>query len=30
MDNQQLNRYVGEYDKFQEVYAVKKAQVEAA
>ncbi len=30
MDNQQLNRYVGDYDKFQEVYAVKKAQLEAA
>lgn len=30
MDNQQLNRYVGDYDKFQEVYAVKKAQIEAA
>ena len=30
MDNQQLNRYVGDYDKFQEVYAVKKAQMEAA
>ena len=30
MDNQQLNRYAGDYDKFQEVYAVKKAQLEAA
>ena len=30
MDNQELNRYVGNYDKFQEVYAVKKAQLEAA
>ena len=30
MDNQQLNRYVGDYDKFQEVYAVKKGQLEAA
>ncbi|MGT2756882.1 ABC-F family ATP-binding cassette domain-containing protein [Streptococcus ovuberis] len=30
MDNQQLNRYVGDYDKFQEVYAMKKAQIEAA
>ena len=30
MDNQQLNRDVGDYDKFQEVYAVKKAQLEAA
>lgn len=24
MDNQQLNRYVGDYDKFMEVYEVKK------
>ncbi|MFI3213132.1 MAG: ABC-F family ATP-binding cassette domain-containing protein [Eubacteriales bacterium] len=30
MDNQELNRYVGDYDKFQEVYAMKRAQVEAA
>ncbi len=30
MDNQELNRYVGNYDKFQEVYAMKKAQLEAA
>lgn len=30
MDNAQLNRYVGNYDKFQEVYAMKKAQLEAA
>ena len=30
MDNQELNRYVGDYDRFQEVYAVKKAQLEAA
>lgn len=30
MDNQELNRYVGDYDKFQEVYAVKKAQITAA
>ena len=30
MDNLQLNRYVGNYDKFEEVYAVKKAQLEAA
>lgn len=30
MDNQQLNRYVGDYDKFQEVYAMKKSQQEAA
>ena len=30
MDNQQLTRYVGDYDKFQEVYAMKKAQLEVA
>ncbi len=30
MENQELNRYVGNYDKFQEVYAIKKAQLEAA
>ena len=30
MDNKQLNRYVGDYNKFQEVYAMKKAQLEAA
>lgn len=30
MDNQELNRYVGDYDKFQEVYAIKKAQLNAA
>ncbi len=30
MDQAQLNRYVGDYDKFQEVYAMKKAQLEAA
>ncbi|MBR6682799.1 MAG: ABC-F family ATP-binding cassette domain-containing protein [Firmicutes bacterium] len=30
MDNQELNRYVGDYDKFQEVYAMKKTQLEAA
>ena len=30
MDNQELNRYVGDYDKFQEVYAMKQAQLEAA
>ena len=30
MENCQLNRYVGDYDKFQEVYAVKKSQLEAA
>lgn len=30
MENQELNRYVGDYQKFEEVYAVKKAQLEAA
>ena len=30
MDNQELNRYPGDYDKFQEVYAMKRAQLEAA
>lgn len=30
MDNQELNRYVGDYDKFQEIYAMKKSQLEAA
>ncbi len=30
MDNRELNRYVGDYDKFQEVYAMKKSQLEAA
>jgi ATPase subunit of ABC transporter with duplicated ATPase domains len=30
MDNQELNRYVGDYDKFQEVYAMKRSQLEAA
>jgi len=30
MDNQQLNRYVGDYDKFMEVYEMKKSQLEAA
>ncbi|WP_124068128.1 ABC-F family ATP-binding cassette domain-containing protein [Clostridium sp. E02] len=30
MENQCLDRYVGDYDKFQEVYAVKRAQLEAA
>ncbi len=29
-ENQQLDRYPGDYDKFQEVYAMKKAQLEAA
>ncbi|MDO4523631.1 MAG: ABC-F family ATP-binding cassette domain-containing protein, partial [Eubacteriales bacterium] len=30
MENCELNRYVGDYDNFREVYAVKKAQLEAA
>lgn len=30
MDNQELNRYPGDYDKFQEIYAMKKSQLEAA
>ena len=30
MEHQELNRYVGDYEHFQEVYAVKKAQLEAA
>ena len=30
MENQCLDRYVGDYDKFQEVYEVKKSQLEAA
>lgn len=30
MENQELNRYVGNYDKFLEVYEVRKAQQEAA
>ena len=30
MDNQELNRYVGDYHKFEEVYAMKKAQLSAA
>ncbi len=30
MDNRQLNRYVGDYEKFREVYEMKKAQLEAA
>ena len=30
MDNQKLERYVGDYDHFREVYEVKKAQIEAA
>ena len=30
IDNLQLTRYVGDYDRFQEVYAMKKAQLDAA
>lgn len=30
MENQELNRYVGDYDKFQEVHAVRKSQQESA
>lgn len=30
MENQELSRYVGNYDEFQKVYEVKKAQLEAA
>lgn len=30
MENASLDRYVGDYDKFREVYAVKKEQLEAA
>lgn len=30
MENQALNRYVGDYDKFMEVYEMKKTQLEAA
>ena len=30
MDNQSLTRYAGDYDRFQEVYEMKKAQLEAA
>ena len=30
MENQKLDRYVGDYYKFQEVYEVKKTQLEAA
>ena len=30
MDNQELNRYPGDYDHFQEVYAMKQAQLVAA
>ena len=30
MENQRLDRYVGDYSRFQEIYAAKKAQLEAA
>ena len=30
MENQELNRYVGDYHRFEEVYAMKKSQLEAA
>lgn len=30
MDNRELNRYVGNYDRFMEIYEAKKAQLEAA
>ena len=30
MDNRELNRYVGNYDKFLESYEMKKSQLEAA
>lgn len=30
MENQELNRYVGDYDKFLEIHEMKKAQLEAA
>ena len=30
IENRKLTRYVGNYDKFQEVYAVQKSQLEAA
>lgn len=30
MENQEFNRYVGDYDKFIEVYEMKKSQLEAA
>ena len=30
MENQRLDRYVGDYDKFREVYEIKKSQLEAA
>ena len=30
MDNRKLERYVGDYDKFKEIYEMKKSQLEAA
>lgn len=30
MENQQLNRYVGDYDNFLQIYEMKKSQLEAA
>lgn len=30
MENQKLDRYVGDYDKFEEVHAAKKSQMESA
>lgn len=30
MESQKLDRYVGDYHHFEEAYAVKKAQLEAA
>lgn len=30
MENQELNRYVGDYDKFMEVYEMKRSQLESA
>ena len=30
MENQKLDRYVGDYDRFMEVYEMKKSQLEAA
>lgn len=30
MDNHELNRYVGDYNKFMEVYEMKQAQQKAA
>jgi ATPase subunit of ABC transporter with duplicated ATPase domains len=30
MENQSLDRYAGDYEKFQEVYAVKRSQLESA